>query len=195
MDKSYANTTEIRKLAIISCKAKKKTYACNASEMYSDSPQFKHQILFINEYYDDYKILSLKYGILDKDDHIEPYNLTLTPGSSHMSKNPTITHKSKINWATKVRKQIANLSFQYDRIDLHLSSNYLTEINDVLEIPNVISVTLPSLFELKSNYTKATDLYKEQGDVKLEVINKYIKWKRQYSNELLNKKIILPWKS
>ena len=181
-------------LAIISCKAKKKDYKCSAEEMYSDSPQYKHQMGFIKEYYDGYKILSVKYGILDTEDIIEPYNLTLTGGSQVMSVNPTITEESKRRWATKVKKQIADLSFQYDRIDLHLSENYFHEIQEVIQIPNVIHVKLPSILEVKANYTKATELLHEQGDVQLEVVGSYVRWKKAFRNELLNKKMVLPWK-
>jgi len=85
----------MKKLAIISCKAKKKDYTCPAGEMYSDSPQFKHQMGFIKDYYDEYQILSLKYGVISENEIIEPYNLTLTPKTNMQSSNPTITEKSK----------------------------------------------------------------------------------------------------
>lgn len=184
----------MRKLAIISCKAKKKNYTCPASEMYSDSPQFKHQMGFIKEYYDDYRILSLKYGVITPDEIIEPYNLTLTPKTNMQSSNPTITEESKNKWATKVKKQIAKLSFQYDRIDLHLSVAYIDEIQEVLGIPNVIHVKLPNILQLKANYNKATELYQEDGDVVLEVVGSYVKWKNTFKYELLNNKMLLPWK-
>jgi len=181
-------------LAIISCKAKKKDYKCSAEEMYSDSPQYKHQMGFIKEYYDECQILSLKYGIVDMNEVIEPYNLTLTPKTNMQSSNPTITEESKNRWATKVKKQIADLSFQYDRIDLHLSVAYMDEIQEVLGIPNVIHVKLPNILQLKANYTKATELYNEQGDVQLEVVGSYVRWKNTFRNELLNKKMVLPWR-
>ena len=52
------------RLAIINCKAKKKDYSCAAEEMYSVSFQFRHQVDFIKEYYDDWAILSTQYGII-----------------------------------------------------------------------------------------------------------------------------------
>ena len=94
----------------------------------------------------------------------------------------------------KVKKQIADLSFQYDRIDLHLSVAYMDEIQEVLGIPNVIHVKLPNILQLKANYTKATELYNEQGDVQLEVVGSYVRWKNTFRNELLNKKMVLPWR-
>lgn len=185
----------MRKLAIISCKARKKAYECTVEEMYSDSPQFKHQMGFIKEYYDDYKVLSLKYGIVSPNDIIKPYNLTLTKSSNVMSCNPTITEESKNRWATKIKKQIATLSAgQWNEIHLHLSEAYLNEIQEVLGIPNITHIKLPSIFELKSNYTKATKLYQEDGDIVLEVIGSYVKWKKAFKHELINNKMLLPWK-
>ena len=144
----------MRKLAIISCKATKKTYSCKAEEMYSDSPQFKFQIPFINEYYDDYNILSVKYGVITKDTIIDTYNITLTKRSNMMSTNPTMNDKSKQRWATKIKKQIAQLSFEWDEIHLHLSEAYLKEIEEVLQIPNVYYIKLPNTLDTKANYLK-----------------------------------------
>ena len=98
----------MKKLAIITCKATKKDYKCSAEQMYSDSPQFKHQIGFIKEYYDDYMILSLKYGVVDRQTEIEPYNLTLTKSSNFASANPTITDESRRRWGVKVKKKWSN---------------------------------------------------------------------------------------
>ena len=185
----------MRKLAIISCKAKKKDYTCPANEMYSDSPQFKYQMGFIKEYYDDYRILSLKYGVITPDEIIEPYNLTLTKQNNINSSAPTISEESKKRWATKAKKQIANLSIgEWDRIDLHLSVAYIDEIQEVLGIPNVIYIKLPQQLDTKANYTKATELYKEDGDVVLEVVSSYVKWKKAFKHELINNKMLLPWK-
>lgn len=183
----------MKKCAIISCKAKKKDYKCSAQEMYSDSPQFKHQIGFINEYYDDYKILSLKYGIIDKETEIEPYNITLTKSGNMMSVNPTVSEQSRKNWATLVKKQISELSFKWGRIDLHLSDTYVTEVQEVLGIPNVNLVKLPNILQMKANYTKTLDVYKNKNNVDLDLVSSYVKWRNLYKNELLNKKMVLPW--
>lgn len=183
----------MRKLAIISCKATKKTYSCKAEEMYSDSPQFKFQIPFINEYYTDYNILSIKYGVIAKDTIIDTYNMTLTKASNLMSKNPTINDISKSRWATKVKKQIAQLSFEWDEIHLHLSEAYLNEIQEVLSIPNVIYIKLPNTLDTKANYNKALEIYKQKDDVFLDVISNYVKWRKAFKYELLNKKLVLPW--
>ena len=183
----------MRKLAIITCKSKKKDYKCSVAEMYSDSPHYKFQTPFIKEYYDDYKILSLKYGILDLEEEIEPYNITLTKGSM-IKKTPTLTSKSLRNWATKTKKQIAQLSFEYDIVDLHLSNSYFHEIQEVLQIPNVRLIKTPHPLQLKANYDKMLTEYLNTGSTNLEIITSYIQWKNAFANELLNKKLVLPWK-
>ena len=183
----------MKKLAIITCKATKKDYKCSAEQMYSDSPQFKHQIGFIKEYYDDYMILSLKYGVVDRQTEIEPYNLTLTKSSNFASANPTITDESRRRWGVKVKKQIANLSFDWNRIDLHFSEAYINEIQDVIGIPNVNHIKLPSILQMKANYGKATEILDQTGDVQIYVVSNYVKWRNIYKDELLNKKIVLPW--
>jgi len=181
--------SKLGNIAIISCKATKKSYRCKAEEMYEDSPQFKHQIPFIESYYSDYKIISAKYGVLDRDTEIDPYDITLTK-----SNHPKPNEVSISRWTTMVKKSIADLSFKYDRIDLHLSNDYIKHIKQVLDIPNVNLVKLPSLFELKQNYNKAYELMEETNDVNIDVISNYVKWKKEYKDELLNKKIVLPWK-
>jgi len=70
----------------------------------------------------------------------------------------------------------------------------MDEIQEVLGIPNVIHVKLPNILQLKANYTKATELYNNEGDVMLEVIGSYVQWKKTFRYELLNKKMVLPWK-
>jgi len=179
---------KMRKLAIITCKATKKAYSCKAEEMYSDSPQFNHQVPFIESYYNDYKIISAKYGILDRDTIIDPYDITFAK-----SNHPTPDSKSVFRWTTKVKKQIAQLSFEWDEIHLHLSNDYFKHIQQVLQIPNVYFIKLPSMFDMKSNYDKAYELMEEKNIVNLEVISNYTKWKQAFKYELLNKKIVLPW--
>lgn len=184
----------MRKLAIIGCKAIKKQYKCSAEEMYSDAPTFKSQIPFIKEYYTDYMILSVKYGIITRDTIIEPYNLTIAPpGTFLKSHNPTINEESKQRWITKVIKQIAQLSFKWDEIHLHIPESYLDPISEVLQIPNIHHIKFPSFMEIKPNYGKALEIYKEKDDVSLEVITSYVKWRKAFKYELLNKKIVLPW--
>ena len=182
-------------IAIISCKAKKKDYKYSAEEMYSDSPQYKHQMHFIKDYYDDYMILSLKYGIISRDTIISPYNMSLTKSSNMVNASPTVSNESKQRWALKVKKQLSQLYFKHDRIDLHLSDAYATELQEILfALPDFNLVKLPNMLQFKQNYHKAAEINANEGDVNTEVISNYVKWRNSYKNELLNKKIVLPWK-
>jgi Fe-S cluster biosynthesis and repair protein YggX len=64
--------------ALISCTKLKKDYRCSANEMYLESQLFKKAVQYVNKQnYDDWFILSAKYGLLHKDTVIEPYDITL----------------------------------------------------------------------------------------------------------------------
>ena len=182
----------MKKCAIITCKSSKKDYACKTREMYSDSPHFKYQTPFIEKFYDDYFICSLKYGILDLDDDIEPYSITLTKGSM-IKKTPTLDEESLTRWALKVTKSIAKLAQQYNIVDLHLSNSYFEPIQGVLQIPGVRLVKTPHPLQLKANYDKALEVYEQKGTLDLDVISSYVKWRNMYKEELLNRKMLLPW--
>jgi hypothetical protein len=144
---------------------------------------------FIQSYYTDYKIVSAKYGVLDRETEIDTYDITLTK-----SNHPKPNEVSIDRWATMVKKSIAELSFKYNRIDLHLSHDYFKHIKQVLEIPNVYLIKIPSMFDVKQNYDKAYELMLETNNINLEVISKYGQWKKEYRDKVLNKKIVLPWK-
>lgn len=61
------------KIAIINCGSVKKDYACPAKEMYEDGRLFKKMREYVEKTYDKYYILSGKYGLLEPDQVIEPY--------------------------------------------------------------------------------------------------------------------------
>jgi len=182
----------MKKCAVITCKSTKKDYACKTKEMYSDSIHFKIQTPFIEKFYDDFKICSLKYGILNLDDEIEPYQITLTKGSM-IKKTPTLDEESLTRWALKVTKSIAKLATEFDIVDLHLSSTYFEPIQGVLQIPGVRLVKTPHPLQMKANYSKALSIYEEKGKFDLDVISSYVKWRNMYKDQLLNKKTVLPW--
>jgi hypothetical protein len=98
-----------KRLAIINCKSKKQSYKCTAEEMYFISFQFKAQIEFIKVYYDDYAILSTKYGIIYPTSIIEPYEISLAKGSR--LKNTSALSNAELNeWSTSVKQQLESLS-------------------------------------------------------------------------------------
>ncbi|SFA52292.1 hypothetical protein SAMN05192569_103521 [Parageobacillus thermantarcticus] len=66
------------KIALISCTKKKRSYRCVAKEMYEPSSLFTKAVAFVEKKgYDDWFILSAKYGLLPKDIVIDPYDVTL----------------------------------------------------------------------------------------------------------------------
>ncbi|WP_342042868.1 DUF6884 domain-containing protein [Bacillus sp. OTU2372] len=66
------------KFALISCSKVKKDYPCPAKEMYMESQLFRKAIHYIEKQdFNDWYILSAKYGLLNKETFIEPYDVTL----------------------------------------------------------------------------------------------------------------------
>lgn len=131
-----------KRLAIINCKSKKKKYKCTSEEMYSVSFQFRSQIKFIKEYYDDYAILSTKYGIIYPTSIIEPYEISLAKGSRLKSTNSLSDLELK-EWSSSVKQQLESLSKVYDIIDLHISNQYLNPIKEILSNPIYTHIKQP----------------------------------------------------
>jgi len=85
------------KIVLISCASKKRPYRCRAEELYT-SPLFTKSIQYARKLKPDrIFILSAKYGLLDLNAVIEPYDLTL-------SGMPVADVKA---WADRVYLQLA----------------------------------------------------------------------------------------
>ncbi|MFV0516956.1 MAG: DUF6884 domain-containing protein [Aminipila sp.] len=84
------------KIALISCSKSKQNYLCKASEMYRPSTLFSYSYQYAKTIADKVYILSAKYGLLQEDTVIEPYNLTLK----------SMNLKEKYDWSEKVISQI-----------------------------------------------------------------------------------------
>lgn len=65
------------KIALLSCTSMKKSYDCKASIMYSESPRFRLAYQYAKKCTDKIYILSAKYGLLDENTIISPYNESL----------------------------------------------------------------------------------------------------------------------
>ena len=120
------------KIAIINCKSKKQDYKCTAEEMYNISFQFRYQVDFIKEYYNDYLILSSKYGLISPNKVIEPYETTLAKGA-RLKNVDRLEGEQLKKWVKHVKKQFDFLKANYDQIDLHISNAYLEPIKDILD--------------------------------------------------------------
>ena len=164
------------KLAIINCKAKKKDYECAAEEMYDISFQFRHQVDFIKEYYDDYLILSSKYGLISPKKIIKPYETTLAKGA-RLKEVDRLEGENLEKWVKHVKKQFEWLKNNYDQIDLHISNAYLDPIKDVLDdkTRHIKQPVNPGL--VKNRYIEALDTFKASGKVNLDGIGQIRKSK------------------
>ena len=67
----------MKQIALISCASKKRPYKTKAEDLYI-SPLFMGNLRYARSRMpDDIFILSAKYGLLELDTEIEPYNVTL----------------------------------------------------------------------------------------------------------------------
>lgn len=81
------------KIALIGCTARKQDYTCSAIEMYTKSSYFNLKLDYCKKInVDKIFILSAKYGLLDSDTVIEPYNIHLKSTSKQY----------KLNWSKNV---------------------------------------------------------------------------------------------
>lgn len=68
----------MKRIALVSCTKQKQNHPCKAEEMYLPSTLFKKITAFIEQsQFDDWYILSAKYGLLNKNTMINPYDVTL----------------------------------------------------------------------------------------------------------------------
>jgi len=84
--------------ALISCSKTKGDHRDLARNMYA-SPLYRKSVIVAENWGLSFSILSAKYGLLDPDETIEPYNLTLKGASKQF----------KSEWAHRVDKQIRGL--------------------------------------------------------------------------------------
>ncbi|SHF17529.1 DUF6884 domain-containing protein [Clostridium fallax] len=76
----------MKRIALISCTKDKQNYPCRAKEMYMRSNLFSKAYAYGKKYADSVYILSDKYGLLEEDDIIAPYNETLKGKSKEEKK-------------------------------------------------------------------------------------------------------------
>jgi hypothetical protein len=114
----------ILKIALISCTKLKANYPCATREMYQESTLFKKAIKFIEQRdYDEWFVLSAKYGLLRQNDVIEPYDLTLN----------NMKAAERKTWSELVLKQIDNLQLNLKQIDYYAGVKYREYLIPVLE--------------------------------------------------------------
>lgn len=119
----------MKRIVLISCASKKLQHQARAKELYISS-LFQLSLAFAKELEpDEFYVLSAKYGLVDIDKMIEPYDLTL----NHMSA------KQKREWAKGVLDQlrvVANL--EKDHFIILAGRNYRDNL-----IPHMNSYVVP----------------------------------------------------
>ncbi|MCM3790337.1 hypothetical protein M3221_18325 [Domibacillus indicus] len=103
------------KIALVSCTKLKASYPCTAREMYQESTLFKKAVNFIEQQgYDDWYVLSAKYGLLRQKDLIEPSDLTLN----------TMKVSERRKWSEMVIKQLEDLQLDITNVDFYAGAKY-----------------------------------------------------------------------
>jgi hypothetical protein len=88
----------MKKIVLISCVSKKRSYKSKARDLYI-SPLFKKNLQYALKLEpDQIFILSAKYGLVSLDEEIEPYDLTLN----------TMSAKEIKDWSERVLTGLAN---------------------------------------------------------------------------------------
>ncbi|MDQ0201073.1 DUF6884 domain-containing protein [Neobacillus ginsengisoli] len=101
------------KIALVSCTKLKEEYPCEAKKLYSKSTLFKKAVNYIEaKDYDDWYVLSAKYGLLSKDKVIEPYDVTLNK----------MNIRERKFWAESVLRDIVKI--KPNEIDFYAGNKY-----------------------------------------------------------------------
>lgn len=110
------------KLALLSCTKLKQDYPCKAKEMYLKSTLFVKASNYVeNCNYDNWLILSAKYGLISKDKLIEPYDQTLNK----------MGVKDRTKWASSVAEDLKKLPIEI--VDIYAGKNYREFLIPLLE--------------------------------------------------------------
>ncbi len=93
----------MEKICLVACVSRKQSHTAPAEDLYV-SPLFKGARVLAKTRFDRWYILSAKYGLLEPDREIQPYNQTL-------NKMP---RKERLDWANLVLGQLINCTRQTD---------------------------------------------------------------------------------
>lgn len=112
------------KIALISCTKLKANYSCSTRQMYQESTLFNKAIKYIEQQdYNDWFVLSAKYGLLRQYDQIEPYDLTLN--------NMKVSERK--TWSELVLKQIHDMQLNVTQIDFYAGVKYREYLIPIFE--------------------------------------------------------------
>lgn len=102
-----------RSIVLVSCVKSKHAHKAKAKDLY-DSTLFRAQRSFAEHFADQWFILSAKYGLLDPEAEIEPYEDTLKGGSV----------QRKRRWSAEVFAQLEKVTERIDKIIITAGEDY-----------------------------------------------------------------------
>jgi len=112
------------KIALVSCTKQKKEVPCSAEEMYMPSTLFKKITNYIKQTdIDDWYILSAKYGLLNKNTIISPYDVTLVKMNTEERKK----------WADRVGEELLSEFTNQTEIYFFAGEKYRQYLIPILE--------------------------------------------------------------
>jgi hypothetical protein len=111
----------VRRIALVSCVKSKRTSQAPGGELYI-SPLFKGFRAYAKANADEWYILSAKYGVLNPQQVVEPYELTL----NNMPK------EERRVWGTRVREQLREILPPHAEVVLLAGARYREEIEPFL---------------------------------------------------------------
>lgn len=159
------------RVAINNCKSLKQNYPCPAAEMYSQSHQFRGQQKYFEKGYDDWYIVSSKYGIIHHTDVIEPYDMIIGVSGNNMKNRDKIESWDK-DVIAKVNQQLLDMVDRGLKIDYHTSNKYYKPLSaEVRSKINHIKQPAFPAHAIGNRYTEYTELLDTKS---LDEVNKMI---------------------
>tara|TARA_B110000285_G_scaffold111276_1_gene126309 strand:+ start:111 stop:824 length:714 start_codon:yes stop_codon:yes gene_type:complete len=148
----------MKNTAVVNCSAMKLDYECEAQELYSKSYVFRAQVEFLSHTYDDWYILSAKYGIVKPTDIIEPYDLSFRV--SRRGKGNVITPEDLNNLKVKVNNQ-TQILLENSKVDIHASFPYWKLFNKDIQKQITKVKQQRNQPSTMHSYQEALELYKQ----------------------------------
>ena len=141
------------KIVLISCTKSKQNYACPARELYSKSDLFQKEYHFAKSFANKIYILSAKYGLVDENEILSPYNQTLCGASV----------QTKKDWARKVLKQMEEtFDMDSDEFVFLAGRNYTEYLVSAIKSKYDAKVALP--LENVGSIGKQKQFLKQRND-------------------------------
>ena len=109
-------------MALVSCVKAKRTSAARAKDLYT-SPFFRALRAYAEAHADTWYVLSAKYGLLDSEQVVDPYELTLN----------TMPKRQRVAWAERVQDQLLKVLPKGAEVIVLAGSRYRADLVPWLE--------------------------------------------------------------